>query len=90
MSAHRSAHHALHRPGSGIPRGRGQSKAEREDACRRERLARYVARMMNRYVVPDVPPFTRRELLLMVLGTLIIGAMLSLLILGTAPAPVTH
>lgn len=82
--------HALHRPCSGRPRGRDQSKAERETARQRERLARYVARMMNRYVVPDVPPFTRRELLVMVLGTLIIGAVLSALILGTALAPATH
>jgi hypothetical protein len=63
---------------------------DRQQAHQRERLARKVARAMNSYVVPDVPPFTRRELLIVLLGTLVIGAVLSLLFLGAALPPTGH
>jgi hypothetical protein len=58
----------------------GNESASRE----RERLARRVARMMNSYVVPDVPPFTRRELVTLAAGAIVIIGLLSMLILGAA------
>jgi hypothetical protein len=60
------------------PRGGATDEAERT----RERIARRVARIMNSYVVPDVPPFTWRELVTLIIGAIVVVGILSLLILG--------
>ncbi len=45
---------------------------------------------MNSYVVPDVPPFTRRELVLFIVGAIVVTLMLTMLIVGAATVPPAH
>ncbi len=63
---------------------------ERQARRRQERLARRVVHVMNSYVVPDVPPFTRRELVLFIVGAIVVTLVLTMLIVGAATVPPAH